>query len=271
MRVESFDSNTLQAICKVIADTSEGLKGYQIGEILNTLNIDDPDQNMTKWKRLYSALKTKQDKDKCANNIILFLKEVMQPVRYIDNPGNFKYQKDKLNSVLAFAGFKFNDDGNVSKVSKVNTIDEAQLRANKLKKILIDRKVHSDVLKFCKAELIADNYFHAVFEATKSVADKLRDKTGLTDDGASLVDLAFGLKSPLLALNTLQSETEQSEQKGLINLIKGIFGIFRNTTAHEPKIKWSIDEQDALDLLTMVSYIHRQLDKAVPTGNKPTQ
>jgi uncharacterized protein (TIGR02391 family) len=45
--------------------------------------------------------------------------------------------------------------------------------------------------------------------------------------------------------------------------LKGVFGTFRNVTAHAPKIHWTIEEQDALDLLTMVSYLHRRLDRAV--------
>ncbi|WP_244967818.1 TIGR02391 family protein [Xenorhabdus budapestensis] len=38
---------------------------------------------------------------------------------------------------------------------------------------------------------------------------------------------------------------------------------FRNTTAHAPKITWSIQEQDALDILSMVSLVHRRLDDAI--------
>ena len=71
---------------------------------------------------------------------------------------------------------------------------------------------------------------------------------------------------PKLAFNTLQSESEQSEHTGLMLLIKGMFGLFRNPTAHTPKISWVMKEQDALDLLTVVSFIHRRLDEAVPTG-----
>ena len=114
-----------------------------------------------------------------------------------------------------------------------------------------------------RAELLQQNHFHAVFEATKSVADKVREKTGLESDGAELVDQAFSVRNPLLAINSLRSETEQSEQKGFANLLKGVFGTFRNVTAHAPKIRWPIEEQDALDLLTMVSYLHRRLDRAV--------
>jgi uncharacterized protein (TIGR02391 family) len=126
------------------------------------------------------------------------------------------------------------------------------------------------VLRFCKAELLQENYFHAVFEATKSVADKIREKAGLTSDGADLVEKAFGLgqtNTPKLALNTLQTESEQSEHKGFANLLKGMFGMFRNVTAHVPKIKWTINEEDAIDSLTLASLLHRKLDKCVATGH----
>ncbi|WP_373563413.1 TIGR02391 family protein [Pigmentiphaga litoralis] len=63
------------------------------------------------------------------------------------------------------------------------------------------RNVHPDVLRFCRAELLADNYFHAVQEAVKSVADKMRTRTGLTDDGAALVDRVLGGEPPLLSIN----------------------------------------------------------------------
>ena len=116
-----------------------------------------------------------------------------------------------------------------------------------------ERRVHPDVLTFCRAELLEKNYFHAVFEATKSVAQKFRDKTGLTGDGAEIVDKAFTLSAPLLAINTLGTDTERSEQAGFANLVKGMFGTFRNVTGHAPKITWPISEEDALDLLSLVS------------------
>ena len=112
------------------------------------------------------------------------------------------------------------------------------------------------------------NYFHAVFEATKSVAEKIRSASGLTGDGAGLVDQAFGLGQsgmPFLAFNSLRTETQRDEQKGLMSLMKGMFGVFRNVTAHAPKISWTVTEQGALDLLTIASLIHRRLDSAVRT------
>ena len=131
------------------------------------------------------------------------------------------------------------------------------------------RPVHSDVLRYCRAELVEDDYFHAVFEATKSVAEKLREKAGLDSDGSTLVDDALGIGkagTPRLAFNSLRTESERSEHKGLMNLIKGVFGAFRNTSAHAPRIHWQVTQQDALDILTTISLIHRRLDSAARTN-----
>jgi len=51
----------------------------------------------------------------------------------------------------------------------------------------------------------------------------------------------------------------------LANLIKGLFGAFRNTLEHAPKIHWEVTEQDALNILTTISLIHRRLDTAIRT------
>ena len=62
----------------------------------------------------------------------------------------------------------------------------------------------------------------------KSVADKIRSRTGLTDDGATLVDRVLGGNPPLLAINSYVSASELSEHRGFANLVRGTFGMFRN-------------------------------------------
>ena len=47
--------------------------------------------------------------------------------------------------------------------------------------------------------------------------------------------------------------------------MKGMFGAFRNVTAHAPKVSWPVTEQDALDMLTIASFLHRRLDAAART------
>jgi uncharacterized protein (TIGR02391 family) len=77
------------------------------------------------------------------------------------------------------------------------------------------------------------------------------------------VNTAFSVKNPILSINSLRTETEMSEQKGFSNILVGMFGAIRNPTAHAPKIVWPMSEQDALDILSLISFVHRKLDKAV--------
>lgn len=263
-KIEKFDLGIVESICKVLGDTEKGFTGTEIAKLLSESEIEDIDSANTKWKRLNSALANKQQADGCANNLLAFIQNSLNPARHHDNLNWFNDIRYQINKVLSFAGFQLGENGKISAVAKSTTINEATARASKLKDNLVSRKVHPDVLRYCKEELVVDNYFHAVFEATKSVAEKIRNKTGLITDGATLVDEALSFKSvPHLALNSLQTESEKSEQKGFMNLLKGLFGTFRNTTAHAPKIMWSIEEEDALDILSLVSLVHRRLDNAI--------
>jgi uncharacterized protein (TIGR02391 family) len=188
----------------------------------------------------------------------------MDPVQYTSCPELFSSRRDQLNTILSFAGFYIGEDGKVRHSKKASNLDEALKRASRLHAALITRNVHHDVLKFCKAELLQENYFHAVFEAIKSIAAKIRDLSGLTTDGSELVQEAFSLGrdcNPLLAINNLKTETERGEQRGFVNLLIGLFGTIRNPIAHTPKIEWDMTEQDTLDILTAISLVHRKLDK----------
>lgn len=269
MKITSFNRATLEQVCNVFGDTNTGLTGSKIGQYLRECGIDDPMPGDTKRNRLYKALVSRQHADGCANNVCAFIQYIMNPVLHVQSPGYFKSKQVELNRVLAFEGLRLNEEGKLEQSNQSRTISDAQAAADKLRQELIDRGVHADVLKFCRAELIQENYFHAVLEASKSVAQKIRDKTGLSTDGAELVDEAFGLGKktfPILAFNSLFTDSERSEHTGLMNLMKGFFGAFRNPTAHAPKITWKISEQDALDMMTLASLLHRRLDKAVKTG-----
>lgn len=266
--VQTFQQTNLQAICDVLADTTTGLSGAEIGRLLRDCKIADPEPTITKRHRLFAALLQKQDCDRAGTPVVQFILKAMSPVRYVGSRDHFESKRSELNAALAFSGLLLEEDGRMRRVPVARTISEAEARANGLRRALVERKVHQDVLRFCRAELVQDNYFHAVFEATKSVAAKIRQLTGLTSDGAKLVDEAFGTGSaayPRLVFNSLNSESERSEHTGLMNLMKGVFGAFRNTTAHAPKIFWRVNEQDALDVLTTLSLIHRRLDGAIRT------
>jgi len=270
-----FDGQQLEAIAKVLADTDTGLTGSEIDHLLKECRIPDVSPGWTKWKRLHNAFVEFQNKHQVGNHVVVFIRKAMSPVSYADRPEVFQERRDRLNTVLALCGMTIEDDGRVRRVTRAANLDEALERANRLKAELVRRKVHSDVLAHCRAELLQKNYFHAVFEAMKSITTKIRRLSGLTSDGADLADNAFALGRtgvPILALSQLDTDTLRNEQKGFVNLLKGLYGTFRGPLAHEAKIEWDMNEQDALDILTMISLVHRKLDKAKryqPQGGAP--
>ncbi|MHB1606990.1 MAG: TIGR02391 family protein [Leptospirales bacterium] len=260
--IASFSSQHLEAACRVLADTNRGLTGTQIERLLQEIQIADTSPGMTKWKRLFNALAEAQNKHQFGNHLVMLINRVMDPVNYARNPDAFNWRRDELNVVLAFSGFYVRKDGKVTYADKAMTLDAARALAGRLKAALESRNVHSEVLNYCRAELLDENYFHAVLESIKGVAERIRLMSGLVSDGAELVNRAFSIQSPILVLGPLVTESEKSEQKGFTNLLVGLFGAVRNPLAHAPKNNWPMSEQDALDILTLVSLIHRKLDRA---------
>jgi uncharacterized protein (TIGR02391 family) len=205
-----------------------------------------------------------QKRDGCANHIIDFIQSFLIPARYVGRSEEFEARRRELNMILVFSGLEYGADGKFRKCKAAQTLDEAERRVRTIRAKFQGRRIHAEVLKYCRTELLQDNYFHAVFEATKGLAQRIREMSGTSADGTTLVDQAFAIEHPLLVLNTLQTETEKSEHKGFAALLKGCFAAVRNPLAHEPKILWAGDD-DAADYLSLISLLHRKLDECVPS------
>ena len=253
--------NILEAICRSIGDIPQGLSGTDINKYLQDLRLDNPTPDNTKWKRLYNAFDKKQFTTGNSNDVLRFVQIAVHPSRFISfGHEYFAGIVNNLNQPFSFIGLELGLDGTFRPTGVSKTISDAQQRANTLLQKLQAREVHADIYKYCTPELLADNYFHAVFETTKGVADRLRYLANRTSDGGPLVLEVFATTNPILIINNFRTETDVSEHKGFANLLVGFFGMFRNTAAHAPKTKWLMTEQDALEIMTIASLCHRKLD-----------
>jgi uncharacterized protein (TIGR02391 family) len=255
----------LEALARYLGDCGSG---SDIDRALASCGLRDSSGESTKWKRLLWVFTESQKRNRNASQILDFIRKYIAPVRFVGRSEHFEGIRQELNAILAFAGIEFGDDGKFRERTAAQTLTEAEKRLKTIRSKFQGRPMHPEVLKYCRTELLQDNYFHAVFEASKGLAQRLRDMTGADKDGAALVDQVFSVERPVLALNSLQTDTERSEHKGFAQLLKGCFGAVRNPLAHQPKVLWQ-GEDDAADYLSLISLLHRKLDESVLTGNKP--
>jgi uncharacterized protein (TIGR02391 family) len=275
-----LDDAVLRQACDVLGDTSAGLTNKEIASLLADARITDPTPRdagpgtyvvMNKRDRLYTALSAVQRETGAGNAVIQFIRKAMHPARYADAPALFEDRRHQLNVALSFASLELRETGAVHRTRTATTLTDARRRAQRLRGTLHERGAHPRLLAACVAEIRDDNYFHAVLEASKSLAEEIRRQTGSKLDGVPLVEATIQPTKanpvPLLALNRLESQTERSRQQGLDAGMRAIFSAARNPAAHEPKVLSTLTEQDAVDLLTQMSYLHRRLDECTYTGH----
>ncbi len=236
-----FNSYHFELIAR---ELGEVVTGTQLDNIFKNCGINDTSGESTKWRRIHKTLMARQQADSCGNYVAAFIMTILSLGKFINAEDLYHIVRTACNKVLAFDGLQIGDNGKFRKVEAATTILEAEKRANIITAKLRGRDIHPEILCYSRAELMHENYFHAVSDAAKSIAQRIRDMTGLSLDGASLIDKAFAEGQPLVWINPLRTETDRSEHKGFALLLKGSFAAIRNPTAHEPKILWQ-GEDDA--------------------------
>ena len=96
----------------------------------------------------------------------------------------------------------------------------------------------------------------------------LRELTGLTEDGRSLIDRALAANEPIIKLNEFKSDTDRKEQKGYAEFSYGVTDALRNVLSHHladdhvTKPRFG-DRRTALKFLCLISLLFEKLDARV--------
>ena len=252
--------NALTEIAKILGDA---FTNTQIDECFRQLRLSAQSAPSTKWKRILFVFRKYQDKNKSPKEVFRILECLLAPVRFIKDQKTYNAVLTETNKVLCTEGYEIDSSGAVILVEKLSTLDAINERYNSLIKKLQDRNIHDQVLKYCTAELLSENYFHSIFEAAKGISERVREMSGVDEDGVKLYNAVFSVSNPILKYNDLISDSEKNQQNGLKEMLYGVTHYVRNVTAHEPKIKWIIDESAAIEILTVISFLHSALDKCV--------
>ena len=263
MALPTLTPNQIEQIARIMGNTKDGYTGSEISHHLAQCCMKDPDPGLTKWKRLYNAFCVDVNANGSTNAVFRFIRHCMEPAQGLNDSERYNRMKMELNQVLMFVGVEIRDDGQFYSVSIAQSLGEVQRRTKELRNKLTGYGAHPEVLRCCRDELLAQDYFHAVQEAAKSLCDRVRTMTGLLLDGTELFQMAFAVNNPYIAYNSLRTSSERNQQNGLKELLCGVIHMVRNVTAHELRIHWDVNEMDAVEILTQISYLHKLLDVCI--------
>lgn len=269
-----LDEQQIKAVCDVLAETSLGYTKTELTRLLQqskiTIVSDGKVSNgytyqigLNKRDWLYNCLVSERNNSHSFIRIYGFLEKALNPVAFTDEKSRDKYNYllEGVNKALLLAGLEITKEGKLIEVVQAKTLDEVDRRVDSLRRQLYNRAIHGEVKKYCIKDYLRKDYYDAVFEAAKGLAERVRQMSGLTTDGGTLFQTAFSKNDPYLFFNSMQTDSEKSEFTGLKELLESIFHLVRNPAAHTPKVNWKVDEAKALDILTLISFAHKYLDE----------
>lgn len=104
------------------------------------------------------------------------------------------------------------------------------------------------------------HYANAVEDACKALDGFVKFRSGRSDlAGTDLMNTVFSPKNPILRFNDGVSESDKSEQQGMMQLFAGAMLAFRNPRAHQIVTD---DPENALEILSLLSFLAKAVDRA---------
>lgn len=123
----------------------------------------------------------------------------------------------------------------------------------------IRNEIDSELWETIQKNYNADNYTGAILDSIFKLTDTIRNKTGLEGDGASLIGQAFGGDNPRIKLNKMQTDSEKDMQRGIQEILRGIYTAIRNPRSHDT----ANDSKDAADsIIVFINYLLGLIDNS---------
>ena len=259
VKIEPFSLSALECFAKII---SRRYTGSGVTEFFRKTGFPQiRHDGTTKWRFVYNALEQLQADAYGPYRITKVIEQLCNPQEYFGNAEHYKQIVSEANEILSFYGLAVNDkNGKIAVTGKANA--SLRSRESEEAKLFDAREFHSEVRKHARLLFLERRHFHAVFECCKAFDKYVYERAQLDKHGSELMSAALSLKGPL-KLNTQQTETERNEQEGLMHLCMGLMRAIRNPESHEPEIDWPITKGDALDILSLISFLYRQIDETV--------
>jgi len=123
----------------------------------------------------------------------------------------------------------------------------------------LETRLDSRLWQFIQNSYENRNFTAAIIDALHFLSDLIREKSGLESDGVALIGNAFGGKSPKLKVNKLQSDSDWNMQKGIEQILRGIYQSIRNPRSHR---KYNDKPEDADAIILFINYLIGIIDQS---------
>lgn len=119
--------------------------------------------------------------------------------------------------------------------------------------------LHIEIKKISEKLFKDEHYSESISAAYKKINNMVKEKSEETwKDGKNLMLSTFSVKSPILKINKLETQSEKDEQEGFMYIFAGVMHGIRNPRAHD---ELSDSPQETIELLCMASILARIIDK----------
>ena len=119
-------------------------------------------------------------------------------------------------------------------------------------------RFHQTVIDSSK-ELFEDGHYRdAIYRAFVEVNNFVKRKSKSSRDGKALMSTVFSPNSPIIKLNSLETQSARDEQEGFMHLFIGAMQGIRNPKAHENILQ--NDPYIALELMGLASLLIKTID-----------
>ncbi|GIO64060.1 hypothetical protein J43TS9_56340 [Paenibacillus cineris] len=125
--------------------------------------------------------------------------------------------------------------------------------------IVIETQIDMKLWNSIKKNYESRSFSESIIDAIYFLSNLIRDKTGLESDGAALIGQAFGGTQPLIKVNALQTESEVNVQKGLEQILRGIYQAIRNPRSHD---RFEDSQKEADAIITFIDYLCTVIDQS---------
>lgn len=120
--------------------------------------------------------------------------------------------------------------------------------------------LHSEIKKHALHQFTNGHLREAVLNSVIAVFDMIRNKTKSSEDGDRLIGKVFSLENPYLILSEIETETGKNDQKGFMQIFKGVYQGVRNPKAHS--LTHDLTEEKAAQYLVLSSLLARRVEDA---------